>query len=120
MRLKEFFQDLKGRETALLVFTGLVVSWVRHGLEHHWKAWDSWGDFFGYWFFHTMGVILLMGIAFAAIIYTHKFFLGYERKEYDRELTFYVLMTLLVAALVSGSWPTGRIQVMSMMTHPHS
>lgn len=82
--------------------------WVRHGLVHHWNAWDSWGDFFGYWFVHTMGVILIMGIAFAAIIYTHKFFLGYERKESDRELTFYVLMTILVAALgiwVAAHWP---------------
>jgi len=30
---------------ALVVFTGLVVSWVRQGLEHHWKWFASWEDF---------------------------------------------------------------------------
>jgi hypothetical protein len=108
MRLKEFFQDLEKREIALVVFTGLVVAYVRHGLQHHWKAWGSWGDFFAEWFVHTMGVALLIGVALAAIIYSHKFFLGYDRKEYGRELTFYIVMTILVAALgiaLVSHWP---------------
>lgn len=99
MRLREFFQDLEKREIALVIFTGLVVAWVRHGLQYHWKAWDSWEDFFIAWFIHTMGVALLMGVSLAAIIYSHKFFLGYDRKDYGRELTFYIVMTILVTAL---------------------
>jgi hypothetical protein len=99
MRLREFFQNLEKREIALMIFTGLVVAYVRHGLQHHWKPWDSWGDFFGAWFVHTMGVAVLMAIAAAAIIYSHKFFLGYDKESYGRELTFYIVMTILVAAI---------------------
>jgi len=68
MRVREFFQDLEKREIALVIFTGLVVAWVRHGLQYHWKAWDSWEDFFIAWFIHTMGVALLMAVSLAAII----------------------------------------------------
>jgi len=99
VRLKEYFQDLEKREIALVIFTGLVVAFVRHGVQYHWKSWDSYEDFFLSWFVHTLGVILLMGIALAAIIYSHKFFLGYDVKENARWLTFYILMTILVAAL---------------------
>jgi hypothetical protein len=100
MRLREFFQDLEKREIALVIFTGLVTSYVRHGLQHHWKAWSSWEDFFVSWFIHTMGVAVLMGVALAAIIYSHKFFLGYDRKDYGREIAFYIMMTILVGVLV--------------------
>jgi hypothetical protein len=99
MRLKEFLQDLEKREIALVIFTGLVVAFVRHGLQHHWKAWDSWEDFFLAWFIHTVAVAVLMAASMAAIIFSHKFFLGYGKKEYGRELTFYIVMTILVAAI---------------------
>ncbi len=99
MRLREFFQDLEKREIALVIFTGLVVAWVRHGLQHHWKGWHSWEDFFIAWFVHTMGVAVLTGVALAAIIYSHKFFLGYDKKDFGRELTFYIVMTILVVTL---------------------
>jgi hypothetical protein len=46
-----------------------------------------------------MGVALLIGVALAAIIYSHKFFLGYSKESYGRELTFYIAMTILVAAI---------------------
>lgn len=108
MRLREFFQDLEKREIALVIFTGLMVAWVRHGLTHHWHGWDSWGDFLAEWFVHTMGVVLLMGVAFAAIIYSHKFFLGYSKESYGRELTFYIVITILVASIgivVVAHWP---------------
>jgi hypothetical protein len=70
-----------------------------HGLRYHWKAWESWEGFFVAWFIHTMAVGLLMAISLAAIIYSHKFFLGYEKEEYSREITFYIVMTILVCAL---------------------
>ena len=63
------------------------------------RAWDSWEDFLVAWFVHTMGVTLLMAIAAAAIIYSHKFFLGYAKKSYSRGLTFYIAMTILVATI---------------------
>jgi hypothetical protein len=99
VRLKEMFQDVEKREIALVIFTGLVVAYVRHGLQHHWKPWDSYEDFFVAWFIHTVGVALLIGVTLGSIIYSHKFFLGYDRKEYGGEVTFYVVMTILVAAL---------------------
>jgi MFS superfamily sulfate permease-like transporter len=98
-RLRQLGQDLEKREIALTIFTGLVVAYVRHGLQHHWKAWDSIGDFFAAWFVHTMGVAVLMGVTLAAIIYSHKFFLGYDREHYGREITFYIVVTILVTAL---------------------
>lgn len=106
--LKRLWEDLEKREIALVIFTGLVVAFVRHGLQHHWKAWDLWEDFFLAWFFHTMAVALLMAASMAAIIFSHKFFLGYNKEDYGRELTFYILMTILVAALgilVVAHWP---------------
>ena len=99
MRLRAFFKDLEKREIALWIFTGLVVSWLRHGLQYHWKAWNSWEDFLLGWFIHTMGVGLLVAVALAAIIFSHKFFLGYNKEEYGRELTFYIVITILACAL---------------------
>jgi len=98
-RLKQFWKNTKTREYGLIIFTGLVVAWVRHGLHYHWKAWATWEGFFVDWFIHTMGVGLLALVAIAAIIFTHKFFLGYESKEYGRELFFYIVMTILIGAL---------------------
>ena len=98
MRLREFLQDVDKRETALVIFTGLIVAYVRHGLQHHWKAW-IWENFFISWFVHTIGVVLLMGVSLAAIFFSHKFFRGYDCKQDARELMFYIVMTILVAAL---------------------
>jgi hypothetical protein len=109
LRLKQLWEDTGAREFGLTVFAGLVVAYVRHGLQHHWALWDSLGDFFAAWFFHTIAVVMLMAASLAAIIYTHKFFLGYEKKEFGREVAFYILMTILVAALsiaVVAHWPS--------------
>jgi hypothetical protein len=62
----------------------------------------------GDWFIHTLGVAVLVAATIAAIIYSHNFFLGYDKKEYGRELTFYILMTILVGALgiaIVAHWP---------------
>jgi hypothetical protein len=78
--LKQFWKETEAREVALTVFTGLVVAYVRQGLQHHWKLWGSIGDFLAGWFIHTMGVAILMAAALAAIIYSHSFFWGTTRK----------------------------------------
>jgi hypothetical protein len=74
------------REVKLWVFTGLVVAYVRQGLQHHWRLWGSIGDFLAAWLIHTFGVGILGAAAGAAIIYSHKFFLGYDKKEYNHVL----------------------------------
>jgi hypothetical protein len=109
LRLKKFWEDTGAREFGLTLFTGLMVAYVRHGLQHHWTLWDSIGDFFAAWFFHTIAVVMLMAASLAAIIYTHNFFLRYEKKEVGREVIFYILMTILVAALgiaIVAHWPS--------------
>ena len=69
-------------------------------MEHHWRSFPSWESFFTLWIVHTFGVLLLCGIALAAIIFTHKLFLGYNSKDRDgNELYFYIVMTILVGAL---------------------
>jgi hypothetical protein len=107
MPIRKFFQDLGKREIALVILTGLVVAWVRHGLQYHWKLWDSWRNFFTSWFVHAMAVFLLMVVALWAIIYTHKFFLGRDMEGNEREVSFYVVMTILVASIgiaVLSNW----------------
>ena len=84
---------------ALVVFTGLVVSWVRQGLEHHWKWFASWEDFFLSWFIYTQVVAFLAVFAGVAIIATHRFFVGSEYGDDNDQLIFYVVMTALVSAI---------------------
>ena len=80
MWLKKVWQDLEKREIALIVFTGLVVTYVRHGLHYHWKVWDSWEEFFLSWFINTIAVVVLVGASMAAIIYLHRFFLDTKER----------------------------------------
>ena len=84
---------------ALVVFTGLVVSWVRQGLEHHWKWFASWEDFFLSWFIYTQVVAFLAVFAGVAIIATHRFFVGSAYGDDYDQLIFYVVMTALVSAI---------------------
>ena len=97
-RIVEWWKRKETREGLLIIITGLAVAYVRHGLEHHWKSWDTWGDFFIAWFVYSFAVMLFTGIALAAIIYTHKFFLGYDKTDMQG-ITFYIVMTVLVGAL---------------------
>jgi hypothetical protein len=92
----EWWKRKETREVLLVIITGLVVANVRHGLEHH--SFDTWGDFFFSWFVHTFTVLLLGTIALAAIVSTHKFFLGQSMPDI-RGIFFYIVMTVLVGAL---------------------
>ena len=69
-RILQWWRSTETREVLLVVITGLVVADVRHGLEHHWKSWDTWGDFFSAWFVHTLAVAVFIGITLAVIIYS--------------------------------------------------
>jgi hypothetical protein len=81
----------------LLLLTGLVAVFAKHGVGGHWSLWD----FLIYWFACTMTVLLLCAGALAAIIYSHKFFLGYDWKEQlpSQALFFYILMTVLTVGV---------------------
>ena len=83
------WRSTETRGIGLIIFTGLIVSWVRQGLQHHWHSFASWEQFFISWFIHALGVGILSGFAAAAIIGSHKFFVGTERKD-DFENLFFV------------------------------
>lgn len=92
----------------LWFFTGLVVSWVRQGLLHHFqKGYPSWGDFFAYWFVCTLAVAITSGLAAAAIFMAHRFFLGEEYKDSLDKLFFYAVMTVLFGAILLALGATG-------------
>jgi hypothetical protein len=101
----EWWKRRETREYFLIIITGLVVANVRYGLEHHWKPFDTWGDFFAYWFAHTLAILLFIAIALTAIFFTHKFFLEQEMQDI-KDMTFYIVMTVLVGALCI--WVLGR------------
>jgi prolipoprotein diacylglyceryltransferase len=99
------------REFLLIPATGLIVSYVRHGVATGWSSWDSIHQVFVYWLIHTMGLMLFIPIAGGIIFSTQKFFLGYKpQKEHTEEIIFYVMMTILIAAVsiyVVAHWPAG-------------
>lgn len=88
----------QARSIGLLVATGLIVSWVRHGLQHQWHGFESWESFFTWWFIHTIGVGVFSVFAAAAVIGTHRFFLDDDWKGDHEHLVFYVVVTVLVGA----------------------
>jgi prolipoprotein diacylglyceryltransferase len=92
------WQDRKARGIGLVVVTGLIVTFVRQGISHHWHGFASWESFFSSWFIHTIGVSVFSAFAAAAIMGTHKFFRGDEWKDDMEELMFHVVMTVLVGA----------------------
>jgi hypothetical protein len=97
-RIVEWWKRKETREYLLIIITGLAVANVRHSLEHHGKSFDTWGDFFVSWFVHTFAILLLGAIALAAILYSHKFFLGQSMPDIQG-IFFYIVMTVLVGAL---------------------
>ena len=92
-------RNLQTRNIALLLVTGLVVSWVTHGLETQWGSFSFWRLFFGSWLIHTVGVVVLVAVTGGAIVATHRFFLGSEHNADHATLTFYVVTTVLVGAI---------------------
>jgi hypothetical protein len=92
------WKDRQARAIGLVIVTGLIVSWVRQGLRDHWHGFASWESFFISWFIHAIGVSVFSAFAAAAIMGTHKFFLGEEWKGDVGEVVFYVVMTVLIGA----------------------
>jgi hypothetical protein len=92
------WKDRQARGVGLVIVTGLIVSWVRHGVQHHWHGYESWESFFSWWFIHTIGVSVFSVFAGAAIMGTHEFFLGEKWKGNVGDVAFYVVMTVLVGA----------------------
>jgi hypothetical protein len=92
--------DHPARQVLLVVITGLVVYFVREGLHPSppTVGWASIEHLVTGWFINTMGVLLLGAIAGACIMRFHKFFVGSPEPDLE-EVMFYVVMTVLVAAI---------------------
>jgi hypothetical protein len=102
------WKNEQARRIALIIVTGLVVSWVRQGLQHQWHSFSSWESFFYAWFIHTIGVAIFSAVAGWLIMTTHKFFTGSEWKGDAEEVAFCVVMTVLagaVALALVAHWP---------------
>lgn len=98
----------RARQSVLVVATGLVVVLVRHGLESHWQPFDSVEQLLVGWLIHSIGVLLLSGIAAAAIASSSRFFTGGKQAPDLEDLVTYALITILIgtiAILVVASWP---------------
>jgi hypothetical protein len=107
MKLAEILTPARKR-TLLVIFTGLVVSWVSKGLRTHFqKGYPSWGDFFAFWFISTVGVLIASALAAGAIFMAHRFFLDEEYKGDHDKLFFYIVMTILVVAILLAVGSTG-------------
>jgi hypothetical protein len=83
----------------LSVIAAFAVSYVRHGVEHHWASWASAEQFFISWFIHWVALNVLLVAAAAATIWLHKLFLGYEYEGRNLEFGYHVLVVVLVAAI---------------------
>ena len=67
----------KYKQSALMIVTGLVISFVRHTMDPR-RIGSTWIDFFGSWLLHTVGLLVLIGFAGTAIEVFHKFYLGVQ------------------------------------------
>jgi hypothetical protein len=92
--------DHPARQVLLVVITGLVVYFVRTGLHSSppTAGWASIEHLLPKWFINTMGVLLLGVIAGACIMHFYKFFVGSPEPDVE-EVMFYVVMTVLIAAI---------------------
>ena len=92
------WKSIQARSIGLVIVTGLIVSFVRQGIQHHWHGFASWESFFSSWFIHAIAVFVFSMFGAAAIMWTHKFFRGDDWKGDMEDLVFYVVMTTLVGA----------------------
>ena len=98
----------KTRQVALIVFTGLVVTFVRHGLEKHWRPFESAEQFLIGWMIHSIAAFLLSAIAAIVIARSNRFFTGHQEVPELEDLVTYALLTILVGAiaiLIVANWP---------------
>lgn len=88
---------------SLYFVTGLVVTFVRHGVRTHWTSLESVEQFFEYWLIYLIVLAIFVAIAGAFIFATSYYFIGYPSAQLrDRlaEVQFHVVMTILVVVVL--------------------
>ena len=84
----------------LSVVAALAVTYVEHGIEHNWAAWDSVAYFLVSWFIDWVAVSVFVAAAAFASIRFNRFFLEYESKNENLEVYYHVLIAVLVGAIL--------------------
>jgi hypothetical protein len=88
------------KRLCLVLITSLVVAYVRHGVNTHWKSWDSIEQIAISWFVHALALLLFILITSAIILRSHEFWLGHKpASNAEEDVSFNVLMTVLIAAV---------------------
>lgn len=94
--------SFKARRHALMAIAGLVVAYVRTGLQYKRYGWDSFTGFAASWFVHYIALALLVGASAIVIQRVEGFFFG-DNKTRSRvdvdDLLVYVPIVALVAAV---------------------
>ena len=107
--------SLRARRTLLEVFTGLVVTMVRHEVQYGHAPWSSgWLTFLGSWFVHYVGVIIVGGIVYVFRSQRSRIFFGVPPSGDDaqelaeaRVSACYALLTVSLLVLLVKFWPEG-------------
>jgi hypothetical protein len=88
---------------SLFFATGLIITFVQHGVTTHWDSLASVEQFFEYWLIYLIALALFVVIAGAGIFATSEFFLGYKHHFGDRmsELAFHIIATVLIATILA-------------------
>jgi len=77
------------------------VAYVEHGIAHHWASWDSAAHFLVSWFIDWVAVSVFVAAAAFAAIRFNRFFLGYEWKNENLEVYYYILIDVVAAILIA-------------------
>lgn len=88
---------------SLYFVTGLVVTFVRHGVRTHWTSLESVEQFFEYWLIYLIALAVFVAITAAIIFATSHYFIGYPSTQLgDRlaEIQFHIVMTILVVVVL--------------------
>jgi hypothetical protein len=103
---------------SLYFITGLVVTFVRHGVRTHWSSLESVEQFFEYWLLYLMALAVLVAITSAIVFATSRYVLGYPQASLSErlyEVPFHVVTTVLVVVvltfLLANFAPSGFLDV---------
>ena len=77
------------------------MAYVEHGIAHHWASWDSAAHFLVSWFIDWVAVSVFVAAAAFAAIRFNRFFLGYEWKNENLEVYYYILIDVVAAILIA-------------------
>ena len=88
---------------SLYFITGLVITFIRHGVRTHWSSLESVEQFFEYWLVNLIALAVFVAISAGAILACSKFFLGLTGERFGERLVqiqFHLIMAILVGVIL--------------------